>query len=138
MDLKIFKVGFTEQEFNDFCDKNIIYKFSTNADGSVYVFYKNPQSLGKRAIELVEDLDRMVKQLDAETLTHKMNVDRYKKDIEKLNGEKEGKFPNQDEWKKIEQDIRNKELSIKMSEDTIDNNKKTTEHAFERLGYLLK
>lgn len=137
MELKIFNVGFTEKEFNDFCNENLVYRYHVIDNGTVYIFYKNPQDLGKRPIELAEDLDRMVKQAQTEKLTYQVDIESHKNDIEKLKADKEGKFPNQDEWKKLDTEIASKELSIKMAQDTIKSHDLKIEGVFAKLPTIL-
>ena len=122
MDLKIFTAGFSEQEFNDFQNKHLIYKYHVIENGSIYIFYKGTQDLGMKTIEIIEALDRMVKQSQIEIQTYSIEIECFKDDIKKLNESKEGKFPNQDDWKNIEKAIKDKELRIKMAQDSINNN----------------
>lgn len=137
MDLKIFNAGFTEKEFNDFCNTHIVYKYNVLDNGTVYLYYKNVNALGKRPIELCEDLDRIIKQAQTEILTHQADKESFIKEIEALKEEKSKFHSNQDEWKKLDKAISEKEFQIKMADDTIDNHEKKINVLNEKAVALL-
>ena len=137
MDLKIFKVGFTEKEFNDFCNTHIVYKYNVLDDGTIYLYYKNVDALGKRPIELCDDIDRIIKQAQTEILAAEADKQEFIKEIDTLKEEKSKFHSNQDEWKKLNKAINEKKFQIKMSDDTVDNHKKKIDVLNEKAVALL-
>lgn len=125
MEIKIFKSGFTEAEFNDFIKYHIVYDKSCLPDGTVYLFFKNLNKIGSEPVQLVERVDGMVTKLQLDTLSNQIESENLSAQIADLK-EKIGKFgPNQKEYKDLETTINGMETQIKMlAETAVFNNRK--------------
>src|SRR4051812_37573948 len=99
MDLKIFLASaIDEKEFNDFCANNIIYRTASLANGDIHVFYKDPKKVGNSPMEMIEALDKLIKQAEHEVMASQFNI----RHTNFLLAEAEGKLaeadPNSKEW----------------------------------------
>lgn len=121
MDIKIFPAGFDVKEHNDFCNSNIIFQEKVTENGSVFVFYKSPEEIGAKAIDLIETLDKLVKQAETEILASSIDKGVFEAEIATFEKQKSQLHSNQDEWKKLDEAIKHKQFSIKMHDDTIAN-----------------
>lgn len=120
MDLKIFKQGeFTEETFNKFCKENIIYKYNIIEDVSIYIFYKQTDKLGQSTIETVELLDRLVKQTDSEIIKSLIDKNTELVALDEINKKLEQPIEDKKEHDKLVNEQKNKELQVKMYDDTI-------------------
>ena len=119
MDIKIFAAGFTEKEFNDFCQKNIVYKYHFNPDGSAFVMWKAANRLGNLPIELIDMLDRLVKQAETERNGALLDIQNITLELADLRTEQAKFGPNEKEWKAIDSRVASLEVRVKMAQETI-------------------
>ena len=137
MDLKIFQKGFSEAEFNKFCKENIIYKYHIIDDGSVYVMYKDLNNIGKDSVEIIEDLDRVVKQSQVEILAYELDRMQLDSELESLKTKINEFHTNQGEYKDLEKDIKGKELQLKMNTETIEDRRAKINNANIKLSNII-
>jgi len=122
MELKIFKPGFSEKEFNDFLASNITYNMHFMENGAVYVMWKAANKVGRTYMEKVEELDKVVKQAESEMIAYNIEIESQDTAIADLK-EKINEFhPNQKEWSTLNADITERERRIKMAKESIINN----------------
>ncbi len=124
MDLQIFKVGFEEKEFNEFCNNNIVYKWHVLETGAVFVFYKPTSQLGYRKVEEIETLDRLTKQAQDEILVHELEKEVSLEVIADTRAEMKKHKPTSQEFKKLEQIVLIKENAVLMADSTITERKR--------------
>ncbi len=119
MDLKIFAVGFSEKEFNDFCDDNIVYKYHVLDSGAIYVFYKPANITGTKPIEHVETLDRIIKQADVEILSYEIELLEVETKVSDLKEKMSKVGEKEREYKDLEAQVKTHERQILMFKDSI-------------------
>lgn len=122
MDLKIFEKGkFTEQDYNEFCNKNLTFQNTVLPDGTIYVFYKPVTDLGSRKIDQVEQIDKLVKQAQIETLVANSEKTELDPQIVALKEKISALDPKQGEHKKLTDELTFLENKIRMGKETIEN-----------------
>jgi len=119
MDLKIFPVGFSEKEFNDFQAKNIIEKYRVLEDGTVYVFWKDTKKVGRSTIEMIEELDGVIKQAERNIEGSETEKGLCLEQVANLKSEMVKYTPNHNSYKALEQKLYVAESAIRMADDTI-------------------
>ena len=137
MELKIFSVGFDVNEFNKFCNENIVYKMHFLNDGGIYVMWKPANKIGRTPIEEIEELDRLVKQAESEIVAHEIDKSNAESKIADLKEEINKFHTNQNEWKKLDAEIKVKETNVKMANETIAERQITITNAKARHMQLL-
>jgi hypothetical protein len=119
MDLKIFKPGSTEAEFNQFISENIMVKCHFLEDGTVYVFWQNPLNAGMNKIAKVELINSFIVQKEQSIIADKLEIDHANTAIADFK-EKQAKYQtNQKEWDMYEGRIKAEGGRIFKSTETI-------------------
>lgn len=120
MDLKIFKIeDLTEEVFNNFCKENIIYKYNILENGSIYIFFKSANQLGHTKIEIVETIDRLIKQSENEIMATNIDKDAEVGILKELEAKIATLEDGDKEKGKLLNEVKNRELQVKMYADTI-------------------
>lgn len=120
MELKIFKKGFTEKEFNDFCKVSIVYKMQFLDCGDIYVFWKSPEKAGMDTIEILEQIDRLIKAAETEVIAHTIEQQKCEGILADTQEKMTFLHTNQDEWKKLDKSCAELKVQIASSKHTIE------------------
>ncbi len=120
MELKIFKPGFTEAEFNEFLGEHITIKMNFLSDGTIYILWKGLNALGNDRIDFIDRLDTIVKQAEIESLTASMDKENYGAELADYKQAINKFGPNQKEYKTLEDKIKGAEMAMLMADETID------------------